>query len=247
MNDQTLLKYVRRTVQKYDLIREGDRIAVGVSGGKDSLALLYALSRLRHFYPVPFSLTAISVDLGFSMDYGSIRSFSESLGVPFLLEKTDIARIVFDEKKEKHPCSLCANMRRGALTNAAEREGMNKLALGHHRDDLLSTLMLNLIYEGRFYSYAPYTFYEDRRISLIRPLLETPEAVVRGIVRAKNFPVLPNSCPKDHATRRTEMETLNQELARRYPGFKDRLFHAVASSDIPDWKDLRIRMTDEED
>ena len=238
MKDQELLKYLRRTVQKYSLIGENDRIAVGVSGGKDSLTLLYALARFRDFSPVSYSLAAIAIDPGFSMDYSAVRAFSESLDVPFFLEKTDIYEIVFGARREKHPCALCANMRRGALVNAAAREGMNKLALGHHRDDMLSTLLLNLVYEGRFYSYAPATYYEDRGITLIRPLLETPEALIRTVSREQGFPVLTNLCPADRETRREDMNALLSELSRRYPGLRDRLFHAVESSDIPDWKTL---------
>ena len=235
MNDQTLLKYVRRCIKEYDLIQDGDRIAVGVSGGKDSLALLYALSRYRSFSPVRFSLAAVAIDPGFSMDYGGVRAFSEQLDVPFILEKTDIAAVVFQEKKEDHPCALCANMRRGALINAAEREGLNKLALGHHRDDMLSTCMMNLLYEGRFYSYAPLTLYEDRGISVIRPLIETPESLIRKLAAEMNFPVLENRCPADRKTLREDANLLTGELSRRYPGFKDRLYHAVKYSDIPDW------------
>ncbi len=239
MKDQTLLKYVRRYVNEYDLIQEGDRIAVGVSGGKDSLALLYALSRLRSFSPVRFSLAAVAVDPGFSMDYSEVRAFSESLGVPFILEKTEISRIVFEERKESRPCALCANLRRGALVNAAVREGLNKLALGHHREDLLSTLMMNLIYEGRFYSYAPVTVYEDRGITLIRPLLNTPESLIRQVASERSFPVLANLCPADGKTRREDMEQLNKEMSGRFPGFKDRLYHAIQASDIPDWVSAR--------
>ena len=235
MNTQTLLKYVRRCVNEYDLIHEGDRIAVGVSGGKDSLVLLYALARLRSFSPVSFSLTAFSVDPGFTMDYSEIRAFSEKLDVPFVLEETAIAEIVFKERKETHPCALCANLRRGALINAAKREGMNLLALGHHRDDMLSTCMMNLIYEGRFYSYAPLTFYEDRNIAVIRPLLETPESLILHVSEELEFPVLKNLCAADRKTRREDINLLNKELSHKFPGFKDRLFHAVKYSDIPDW------------
>ena len=246
MKEQLLLKYVRRCINKYDLICEGDRVAVGVSGGKDSLALLYALALLRSFSPARFCLTAIAVDPGFSMDYSEIRTFSEKLNIPFILEKTDIAQIVFEERKEAHPCALCAHLRRGALINAAAREGLNKLALGHHRDDMLSTCLINLIYEGRFYSYAPLTLYEDRRITVIRPLIETPESLIRRVSEELSFPVLQNLCPADKKTRREEMNTLSNELARRYPDFKDRLYHAISSSEIPDWVQARHSQNDKE-
>jgi len=236
MKEQKLLTYLRKCIRDYDLIREGDRIAVGLSGGKDSYALLYGLRRLQKFFPARFGLTAVSIDLGFGMDYSPAASFCEELGVPFHLEKTQIAGIVFSGQCTENPCSFCANMRRGALTAAAEALGCNKLALGHHRDDALSTLMLSLLYEGRFYSFSPYTAYEDRNIDVIRPMLLVPEGALKSFAEEKHFPVLENLCPRDHVTKRAEMNDLIFSLSKTYPDIKDRLFHALAHSDIPDWK-----------
>jgi len=221
------------------LIREGDRIAVGLSGGKDSYVLLYGLRRLQEFYPAHFEIVAVSIDLGFGMDYSPAASFCEELGVPFHLEKTQIAGIVFSAQCTENPCSFCANMRRGALTGAAEALACNKLALGHHKDDTLSTLMLSLLYEGRFYTFAPITRYEDRKIDIIRPMMYLPEAAARSFAEEKALPVLKNLCPRDHLTKRAEMNDLIYTLSKTYPDIKDRLFHAVSSSDIPDWSDAR--------
>ena len=239
MKDQLLLKYLRKCIQEYDLIQNGDRIAVGISGGKDSMLLLTGLSMLQKFYPKHFFFFSITVDPGFSADYSPIASYIEKLGIPYLIEKTDIAEIVFDYRKEDHPCSLCSQMRRAALTAAAERENCGKLALGHHKDDYLSTLMLSLVYEGRFYTYAPRTEYEDRKISIIRPLLYVPEGAVEGYIREHEIPTVKNPCPADKQTKREEMNRLLRELQARYPEIKDRLMHAVMTSDIPDWRDLR--------
>jgi len=239
MKEQKLLTHLRKCIQDYGLIRAGDSLAVGLSGGKDSFVLLYGLKKLQAFYPVPFSLHAISVDLGFGMDYSPAAAFCEELGVPFHLEKTEIAAIIQSEDFKENPCSLCANMRRGALTNAAASLGLNKLALGHHRDDMLDTLMLSLIYEGRFYSFSPITRYEDRDIEIIRPMLTIPEAAIRSFAADHNFPIIQNLCPRDHMTKRSEMDALIHELSGRYPDLKDRLFHAVSTSEIPDWVKAR--------
>lgn len=235
MKDQTLLKYLRKCIQKYDLIRENDKIAVGLSGGKDSIVLLYGLYMLKKFYPKPFDLIGITVDPGFSMDYSPLSSFMEKLDIPFFIEKTQIYEIVFEARKDPHPCGLCSNMRRAALTEAAEREKCTVLALGHHRDDYLSTLFMSLIYEGNFYTFAPSTEYEDRKIRIIRPMLYVPEGSVTGYVKEQQLPVLYNPCPADKTTKRREMEALLTELKSRYPEIKDRLLHAIETSDIPDW------------
>ena len=239
MKDQLLLKYLRKCIQEYDLINDGDKIALGISGGKDSMLLATGLSMLQRFYPQHFTLVGITVDPGFGADYSPAAEYLESLGIPLIIEKTDIAEIVFEARKEAHPCSLCANMRRAALTAAAERENCGKLALGHHKDDYLSTLMLSLVYEGKFYTFAPKTDYEDRRISIIRPLLYVPEGAIESYTAEHHIPVIENPCPADKETTRAEMSALITELKKRYPEFKDRLLHAVETSDIPDWVNAR--------
>jgi len=239
MKDQTLLKHLRKCIQEYGLIHEGDRIAVGISGGKDSMVLITGLRMLQKFYPERFELLGIIIDPGFSMDYAPIEAYFERIGVPLVIERTDIARIVFDARKEPHPCSLCSNMRRAALTEAAEREKCGVLALGHHKDDYLSTLLLSLVYEGKFYTYAPLTEYEDRAIRIIRPLLYVPEAAIGHYATEHGIPTVKNRCPADGLTKRQEMQELLEELQKRYPKLKDRLLHAVQDSDIPDWKNIR--------
>ena len=203
MKDQLLLKYLRKCIQEYDLINDGDKIALGISGGKDSMLLATGLSMLQRFYPQHFTLVGITVDPGFGADYSPAAEYLESLGIPLIIEKTDIAEIVFEARKEAHPCSLCANMRRAALTAAAERENCGKLALGHHKDDYLSTLMLSLVYEGKFYTFAPKTDYvrfcmcRKARLkaipqSIISPSLRTPVPPTRRQRARKCPPLLPN-------------------------------------------------------
>ena len=240
MDTQALLSGLRKCIDTYSLIQDGDRIAVGLSGGKDSLTLLYGLSQLRRFYPRSFSLIAIVIDPGFHMDYSPLSAFAESLDVKLIVEKTEIYQIV-QAKQADHTCSLCANMRRAALVHAAMCEGCTAIALGHHMDDYLTTCLMSLIYEGRFYTFAPKTCYEDRDIRIIRPMLYLSEGSVQNYVSAMSFPLVRNLCPLDHGTKREEMSQLLYEMSKRYPGLKRRLLHAVETSDIPDWKMARQR------
>ena len=212
MKAQKLLTYIRKCVQEYDLIEENDVIAVGVSGGKDSLALVYGLSRLKAFYPKKFDVIAITVDTGMGCDFSAVEDFCLKMGVPYYIEKTDIGPVIFEARKEENPCSLCSNMRRGALVNAAVSHHANKVALGHHKDDFLNTAMLSLFYEGRFYAFAPRTDYEDREVQIIRPLLYVPEAAVRNFAEENGFPIVKNPCPADHNTKREEMAQLIVKL-----------------------------------
>ena len=187
-----ILSRVRRAVDDYGMIKDGDKIAVGVSGGKDSLTLLCALAALKKFYPNRFELIAVSLDMGFEgMDYGGVAELCESLEVEYILKKTDIAEIIFDIRKEKNPCSLCAKMRRGALNNKAIELGFNKLALGHHADDVVQTMLLSLLYEGRFSTFQPVSFMDRSGITLIRPFIYTSESDVKGAVNKLNLPALP--------------------------------------------------------
>lgn len=243
MKTQKLLTYLRKCISEYDLIRPNDKIAVGLSGGKDSFVLLYGLRKLQTFYPVPYTLEAITIDLGFGMDYTPAEKFCNLLDVPYHIEQTEIAAIV-REKSPDNMCSLCANMRRGALTAAAENENCTVLALGHHKDDYLTTLMLSLIYEGRFYTFSPATEYKDRRISVIRPMLYVPESACSALAEDLNFPVIKNLCPEDKNTKREEMKALIKKLAKDYPDIREKLFHAVTASDIPDWVQARKRKED---
>lgn len=241
MDSQKLYRYVRQAADRYRLIDPGDKIAVGISGGKDSLVLLYALAGIQRFYPVPFSLIAITADLGFGMCYDDIAAWCSSLSVPYHIEHTHIGQIVFSEKKSKNSCSLCANLRRGALVNAAKACGCTKLALGHHNDDFIQTMMMSMLYEGRFYSFSPYTLYADSKLALIRPLVYVKEGEIRSFAQRMQFPVLPNRCPNDGHSARNDMKEMLSSLSSRYPDAKKRLFSAIEHSPIEDWKNARER------
>ena len=231
MDKRRLLSYTRRAVDDYSMIKSGDKIAVGISGGKDSLTLLVALNELKRFYPEKFELEAISVDLGFgNIDFSRIAEFCDSLNVSYSVAKTDISQIVFEERAEKNPCSLCAKMRKGALNSLAKEHDCNKTAFGHHRDDIIETMLLSLIFEGRFYSFAPVTYLDRMDITLIRPLMYVPEADIIGFCNKFDIPVLKNTCPVDGETKRQYAKELLAQLNRDHPGAKDRMFTAILES-----------------
>ena len=228
MKLQQLMSLARRAIDDYSMIDENDRIAVGVSGGKDSLALLMTLNGLSRFYPKRFSIEAISVDLGFgNIDFSRIDDFCRSLDIPYYVAKTSISQIVFDEKKEKSPCSLCAKMRKGAFNTLAREHGCNKSAFGHHKDDIINTMLLSLIFEGRFYSFAPVTYLDRMDITLIRPLMYVEEADIKGFCNANSIPVLKNPCPVDGETKRQYAKELADQINRDHPGAKERIFNAI--------------------
>ena len=234
MNEvKRLLSFVRRAVDDYQMIEEGDRIAVGISGGKDSLALLGALARMRLFYPKKFEVIGVTIDMGFEgSDYSTIDAFCRSLNVEYRVVKTEIAKIIFDVRKESNPCSLCAKMRRGSLHAAAVEAGCNKVALGHHYDDAVETFMMNLFFEGRIGCFSPKSYLSNRQITLIRPLIYAQEADVKFFARRQNLPVLTSLCPEDHATEREKMKLLLEELEKENEGLRHRIFHAMCKSNI---------------
>lgn len=230
---QRLLSYIRRAVDDYHMIEDGDRIAVGVSGGKDSLALLFALSALSRFYPKHFEVTAITVNMGLSgMDFSPIAAFCTTHSIPYICVKTEIAKIIFDIRQETNPCSLCAKMRRGVLHDAAKEAGCNKVALGHHADDVVETFMLNLFFEGRIGTFSPVTYLSRRDLTLIRPLLYAREKDIRTFARRAELPVIVSTCPEDHATERENMKHLLQELDERHHGLRHRIFGAICRGEI---------------
>ena len=230
MTLQQVLSQVRRAADDYEMIQDGDKIAVGISGGKDSLTLLYALSTHRRFYPHPFELHAVTVDLGFeNLNLGKIEALCKELDVPYTIVPTQIASIVFDQRKEKNPCALCAKMRKGALNEAIRGAGCNKIAYAHHKDDVVETLMLSLIYEGRFHTFAPVTFLDRMNLTVIRPLVYMKEADVIGFVHKHDVPVVKSPCPADGHTRREYVKQLLRQLNLENPGVKDRMFTAVQS------------------
>ncbi len=238
MKLQKLLSYVRRAVDDYNMINDGDKIAVGVSGGKDSLSLLVALKALQRFYPKRFEIEAISVSLGFeNMDFSSVQKFCDNLEVNYTVVKTDIGEIIFDTRKEKNPCSLCAKMRKGALNDAVEGLGCNKVALGHNRDDVIETFFMAMFYEGRIYTFSPVTFLDRKKIYSIRPLIYVPEKDIMDFVKKENIAIVKNKCPVDGHTKREDIKNFIHEQSLKYDHFDEKIFGAIKRSDIKSWKD----------
>lgn len=232
-----MLSYVRRAVDEYNMIEDGDRIAVGVSGGKDSLTLLEVLSEMRIFYPKKYEIVAITVDMGFEgVDYSEIKEFCRRINVEYIIEKTEIAKIIFDIRKEPNPCSLCAKMRRGSLHSAAQAAGCNKVALGHHFDDAVETFMMNLFFEGRLGCFSPKSYLSNRKLGLIRPMIYATEKDVKYFVSRRTLPIFVNPCPEDHATERENMKNLLAALERENKGVKHRIFNAMCKGEIDGWK-----------
>ncbi len=238
MKLQRVLSEVRKAVDDYHMIAEGDKIAVGISGGKDSLTLLYALSSLRRFYPHPFELVAVTVDLGFAnLDLTEIKKLCEKLEVPYTVVKTQIGQIVFEERRENNPCALCAKMRKGALNEAMKQLGCNKIAYAHHMDDVVETMMLSLLYEGRFHTFSPVTYLDDTGLTVIRPLIYMKEADVIGFVRKYEVPVVKSPCPADGHTKREYVKQLLKQLNTENPGVKQRMFTAIQNGcdNLKEW------------
>ena len=232
---QKMVGLLRRCVEDYNMIKPGDRIGVGVSGGKDSLVLLVLLAELRKYNHNPFDLEAITIDMGLGMDYTQIEDLCQALDVPFHLIKTEIAPIIFDHRKEKNPCSMCSKMRRGALNQALLDLGLNKLALGHHYDDAVETFVMSLIYEGRISCFQPVTDLDRTGIIQIRPMLYIHEKTVDSFATRHNLPVLANRCPVDKNTKREEIKQLVYDLSSTYPDLKERIFGAMQRLPLPKW------------
>lgn len=241
MDLQKLYSHTRKAIQNYHLIEPHDRIAVGISGGKDSLTLLYALAGLKQFYPVPFELEAITVDLGFGMCYDSISALCRQLQVNYTIVPTRIAEIVSERSKETYSCSLCAKLRKGALNEQALSLNCTKIAYAHHKDDVVDTLIMSMYYENRLYSFAPYTYLDHTNLALIRPLIYVSEGEILSFKEKYRLPVVENLCPADGATKRTQVHTLIDTLSKSYPGLRQHLFSAIEHSDIMDWVHARQR------
>lgn len=241
MKLQRLMSLTRKAVDDYNMIEEGDKIAVGISGGKDSLALLYSLSGLRRFYPKKFTLQAITVDLGFEgFDLTAISDLCKTLEVPYTIVKTDISEVIFKNREESNPCSLCAKMRKGAFNEEAKRLGCNKSAYAHHKDDVIETMLMSMIYEGRYYTFSPVTYLDRMDITLIRPLIYVNEADIVGFKNLYQLPVQKNPCPADGYTKREYTKDLIHQINEDSPGVAERLFHAVTDGPLPAWnKDKR--------
>ena len=234
-----ILSFTRRALDDYEMIRPGDRVAVGVSAGKDSLTLLCAMAELRRFYPIPFELVAVTIDMkAGESDFSAIRALCEKLDVPYHVIPTEISHIIFDVRKEKNPCSLCAKMRRGALHNAAKELGCNVVALGHHFDDAVETFMLNLFFEGRLGCFSPVSYLSRTDLRLIRPMIYMPEKDVRYFAKKAELPVLASTCPADGNTQREEMKKLLAELDRKHDGLRYRIFGAMQRGEIDGFREI---------
>lgn len=233
---QRLTGLLRRCVEDYNMIEDGDKIAVGISGGKDSMTLLRLMAALREYYPKKFELEAITIDLGFpGMDFSPVEELCRELEVPYTIVPTQIKTIIFDYRKEKNPCSMCAKMRRGALNEAIKARGISKIALGHHYDDAVETFLMSLLYEGRISCFQPVTNLDRTGVIQIRPMLYIEERDIRSFVKRMELPVVENDCPADKNTKREEIKTLIKDLSHQYPNLKNNVFGAMQRYPLVEW------------
>lgn len=234
---QKILSRTRKAIADYDMIRTGDKIAVGVSGGKDSQLLLIAMRELQRFLPEKFELVAVTVALGFEdFNMNSLLNFYHRCGVDYHIEETDIGRIVFDYRREKNPCALCSNMKRGAIYNTAKKLGCNKVAFAHHMDDVIETLLLSQIFEGRIHTFSPVTYLDHKNITLIRPLIYTEEKLIRAVVRDLGLNPVASGCPADGGTKRQTVKELIRSLTKENRHIKSNLFGGIQRAGICGWK-----------
>lgn len=233
---QKILSYMRKAIEDYNMIEEGDKIAVALSGGKDSISMLMGLKNLQRFYPKKFELIAISINPGFEFfNKELLQKTCDNINVPLFIEDTNIKEIVFDVRKEKNPCSLCANFRRGALNSVAIREGCNKIALGHNEDDVLETFMLNLLYTGSINTFSPMSYMDRSKMTLIRPLIYAPEKYIKSFVRRNNIEVMKKVCPMDGVSKREDMKKMINDLRIDIPHIRANLYGAIKRN-IKEWK-----------
>ena len=236
MKRQKLLSLIRQAIEDYHMIEEGDKIVVGVSGGKDSLTLLYAMKLLQGFYPKKFELYAITCNVGFEgMNFSGVADFCKNLKVPYEQVDTKIAEIVFEGNKNARPCSLCAKLRKGAMYKRLGELGINKIAYAHNKDDFIETALMSLIYEGRFYAFPPVTVLPEAGVTVIRPMMYVAEKGVANFVRDQGIKVVKNTCPVDGSTKREYAKQLMEQINRDNPGAKDRMMHAIVNGRFPDW------------
>ncbi len=226
------LAIIKRAIVDYGMIKEGDRLAVGMSGGKDSGVLLYALNAIRKTVPVKFELQAVYLDLGFGMEYAPIEEFCRRLEVPFRLQSTDIGEIIFDVRNEKNPCALCSTLRRGAINELALELGCNRVALGHHLDDVVDTFFMSLIYTGQLRTFSPNTFLDRTGLHMIRPLVYLGQETVRDLASIEKIPIIENPCPASGITKREEIKKLVSGLAKQYPDLREKVLAALQGADL---------------
>ena len=233
---QRILSHMRKAIEEYNMIDEGDKIAVCLSGGKDSITMLHAFKSLQRFYPKKFELIAININPGFEFfDTTFLQEICDNLDIPLFIEESHAKEIVFDIRKEKNPCSLCANLRRGVINSVAIREGCNKIALGHNQDDVLETFLLNLLYTGNIGTFAPMSYMDRTKITLIRPLIYTPEKDTKRFIKKNNLSVMPKVCPMDGTSKREDMKQLIYTLGKNIPMIRANLFGAIQRN-LPEWK-----------
>jgi len=238
---QNLMSRMRAAMEKYNMIEEGDVIAVGVSGGKDSLALLYALAEMRRFYPVKYDVKAITADMRFfgeKTDFSEITALCENLGIEHIIRETELYHIIFETRKEKNPCSLCARMRRGILHDMTKETGCTKLALGHHMDDAAETFMMNLLSGGRIESFRPVTYLSRKDVTMIRPMILATEKEVLSAARKMNLPTVESPCPMDKTSNRNEMKELLAGLEKDYPSLKEKIIGGLQKGNISGWGNI---------
>lgn len=235
---QKVQGYMRSAMDHYDMVQDGDVIAVGVSGGKDSVALLYCLAQMRRYYPKKFEVIGLTLDPGFEgreADYSPIEKMCEELGVRYVVDRTNIGHVVFETRDEKNPCSLCANLRRGRLHTLAKELGCNKIALGHHKDDAVNTFFMNLLDLGVIDCFKPVTYLSRKDLTMIRPLVFTPEQEIINAVNRQGLPVVKSECPIDHKTERAGVDALVKELEEQYPGLRQKIIGAIQKGELAGW------------
>ena len=234
---QQTMGYLRRAIDDYNMIRKGEKIAVALSGGKDSMLMLEAMKKLSAYHPAEFSVFALFIDLGFeNIDIDALKNHCERLDIPLVIRKTDIAPLVFKTRQESNPCSLCAKMRRACLHDAARENGAETIALGHHRDDAIETFVMNLIFEGRIGCFQPVTYLDRKDVRVIRPMVYLTEQQIKNAVERCKITPVKNPCPMDHASKRQEVKDLLQRAEEKYPGIQEKLFGAIQRSDLDGWK-----------
>lgn len=236
---QKILGYMRKAIDNYNMIEEGDKIAVALSGGKDSVTMLMGLKNLQRFYPKKFDIIAVTINPGFEgFDTDLLKNICKNIDVPLVIEDGHMKEIVFDIRQEKNPCSLCANIRRGMLNSIALREGCNKIAVGHNEDDVLETFIINLFYAGSINTFAPISYMDRSKMTLIRPLIYAPEKYIRNFVKRNNITIMPKACPMDGISKREDIKTLLKNLQKDIPNIRANLYGAIKRGKVNGFKEF---------
>lgn len=237
---QKILGYMRKAIDNYNMIEDGDKIAVALSGGKDSISMLMGFKNLQRFYPKKFDIIAVTINPGFEgFDIDLLRNLCNDLDVPFIVEDGHMQEIVFDIRNEKNPCSLCANIRRGMLNSIAIREGCNKIAVGHNEDDVLETFLMNLFYAGSINTFAPVSYMDRSKITLIRPLIYAPEKYIRSFIKRNHISVMPKACPMDGYSKREDMKNFIFNMQKEIPNVRANIYGAIKRANVNGFKEFK--------